>query len=89
MNECKLKTHDLLLLVLCCMFFIFGVMAFFTTPKDAPLVLKVVEGIAIFIGDVLAFKFGIHQAQVQAGTSQITATVAAPIDPDAGKAGGA
>ncbi len=78
-DECKMKTHDVLLLVLFGMFFIFGILSFFMVPKDAPTALKVVEGIAIFIGDVLAFKFGIHQAQVQAGTTQLTKTVAPPI----------
>lgn len=81
-DETKLKTHDIILLVLLGMFFVFGILAFFIEPKAADIAIKVVEGISIAIGMVLSFKFGVHQAQVQPGATQVSNTTTPPATPE-------
>ncbi len=81
-DETKMKTHDILLLVLFGMFSLFGLLAFFIQPKDVTIATKVVEAIGVLISDLLAFKFGIHQSQVPPGTSQFTKTVVPPVPDD-------
>ncbi len=80
-DETKLKTHDLILLVLVAMLFVFGIESYYVTPKDPENAKVIVAAFIAAIGMVLSFKFGIHQAQVQPGTVQVTKTVNPP-EPD-------
>ncbi len=80
-DETKLKTHDILLLVLLGMMFILGVVSFFMSPKYVAGEQVAFEAIKDGLLSVFAFKFGIHQTQVPAGTVQVTKTVNPP-DPD-------
>lgn len=80
-QDSKLKTHDVILLILLAMLFVFGIVAYFATPKDAENAKVVIGVVKDAIGLVLAFKFGIHQATQPLGTSQLTKTVTPP-DPE-------
>lgn len=83
-DEAKLKTHDIILLVLIAMLCAFGFAAYFITPKDPENAKLVIGCIIASIGVVLTFKFTAHQAQVPSGTTQVTKTVSPPVaEPEA------
>jgi len=84
-DETKLKTHDILLLVLLAMLFVFGVAAYFAAPKDPDNAKVIVAAIIAAIGMVLSFKFGVHQATpppLPPDTKQVTETKTPPVEPD-------
>ncbi len=78
-DDAKMKTHDMLLVLLIIVLFFFGIAAYFFTPKDPENAKVIVAAFIAAIGAVLSFKFGIHQAQVPPGTSQLTKTVVPPV----------
>ena len=84
-DEAKLKTHDILLLVLLVMLFVFGVASYFAAPKDPENAKVIVAALISAIGMVLSFKFGIHQATpppLPPDTKQTTQTVTPPAVPE-------
>lgn len=78
-DECKFKTHDIILFVVFSILLVFGVLSFFVTPKDSDDATLVIKTAAEAVGLILAFKFGIHQAQAQPGTNTLTQTVVPPL----------
>lgn len=75
-----LKSHDWILLFLMTLVFVYGATAFFVNPKDPETVKAIIALFVLVITNLVTYKATAHQAQVQAGTTQATVTVAPPED---------
>ncbi len=82
-----MKTHDKIILWLVISLCAFGILSFFVTPKYADGAKVVIAAVIEALGMVLSFKFGVHQATLPAGTTQLTKQETpkspAPQDPEA------
>lgn len=83
-DECKLKTHDIILLVLIVILAGFGLLTYFHKPEDPDNAKLVVGAIIAAVTVVLTFKFSIHQAVaplLPPDTKQVTETKTPPTPP--------
>lgn len=72
------KSHDKILLTLLSMLFVFGILCFLRSPVDPADAKEIIRELGEAVAMVLSFKFGIHQAQLQAGGTQLTKVTTHP-----------